>query len=151
MNQEHIDTSLQGGDNTQSESAAAKIEEMPAFATIDNHYYKSTVHNGKVYDIAYLKNDDSLLEPRGFYNKQTFKINYEEDLDKNPEYDKIYDEILESLGEIEVDSLTKIKYLRNLVDDSVYLNDSKNKVKIGELVDDNGSEKDVSDKKIKFD
>ena len=152
------DASLQGGgiiDEKQSIgklSAAAKIEDMPAFVPLEGYYYKSLEHNGNIYILAYLKKSDSLIEPRGFYDSITNKIMYEEDLDETEEYDKIYDEILESLGSIEVNSLSKIDYIKNLVDDSVYINNLLgDKVRIGELIQDNSSQDDIPGKKIKFD
>ena len=55
---------------------------MPGIESLDNYYYKSTDFGGKTYFIVYLKKDEESIEPRGFYDNTTYKIIYEEDLEK---------------------------------------------------------------------
>ena len=62
-------------------------------------------------------------------------------------------DIIESMSEdIDLESLTKISYLKNLEDDTIYIDGGNGKkTKVGLLVIDEDSEGDIPDKKIKFD
>ena len=133
-------------------SGVKLLEEMSVYENIPEYYYKSIDVEGVVYLLAYILSNDTNIEPRGFYNMTTHKIKYEEDLVPDSDEDVSYGNIVDSLDNIDVESLTNIQYLKNLEDNMVYVEVGDNKIKVGELIDDELQEGEyVPSKIIKFD
>merc|ERR1712072_1594168 len=81
-------------------SAAAILEEMQVYEPLNNYFFKSVERDGTVYNIAYMKEQQSdSYEIRGFYDNTSKKITYDEDIEEGSDLDIVLSDIIDSMSE----------------------------------------------------